>query len=134
MKRRCKDPAKTKHYTDRGITVCERWLKFENFLADMGECPGPIYTLERKENSKGYELSNCVWATRKAQARNRTSNRLLTYKGKTQPITAWAEELGVTYQFLARRLRTGRGVESAFDGPRRKDAKRVKDVPKERLS
>ncbi len=59
------------YYGGRGITVCKAWLKFENFLADMGRRPTPAHTLERKNANKNYTPSNCVWATREAQARNR---------------------------------------------------------------
>ena len=58
------------YYGGRGITVCKRWMKFENFLADMGE-PPPQLTIERKNNNRGYMPSNCEWATRKTQAANR---------------------------------------------------------------
>lgn len=59
------------YYGGRGITVCERWAKFENFLEDMGDKPNIKLTIERKDNSKGYSLGNCFWATRKQQAQNR---------------------------------------------------------------
>jgi hypothetical protein len=69
---RCLNPnnAKFHHYGERGITVCERWKKFDNFYADMGEMPDGL-TLERRDNSKGYSPDNCVWATYTEQNRNR---------------------------------------------------------------
>lgn len=59
------------YYTDRGITVCDRWRHFENFLADMGRKPSPDFTLDRIDNDRGYEMANCRWATRQMQATNK---------------------------------------------------------------
>jgi hypothetical protein len=72
MKNRCFN-VNNKSYLDyggRGITVCERWLKFENFFADMGERPQGK-SLDRINNNGGYEPSNCRWATSKQQVHNR---------------------------------------------------------------
>jgi hypothetical protein len=73
IKKRCLNP-KDKDYPNyggRGVTICERWLRFENFLKDMGERPRPSLSIERRNNGGDYEPSNCYWATRSQQAINR---------------------------------------------------------------
>ena len=84
------------NYGGRGIAVCDEWrYDFDRFVADMGERPSKEYSLERKNNNGNYCSTNCVWATKKEQERNKRSNRLITYNNKTQCLAAWAEELGI---------------------------------------
>jgi hypothetical protein len=73
MRRRCSKPSDPsyKNYGARGISVCERWLDYGNFLADMGKRPTPKHTLDRTNNDGNYEPGNCHWATRSEQAKNR---------------------------------------------------------------
>ncbi len=94
---------KFSYYGGRGIKVCKRWDKFENFLADMGDKPKGL-TIERIDNNKGYFPENCKWVTRKAQTRNRRNNRLITYKNKTQCMVEWAEEYKIKPKVLWDRL------------------------------
>lgn len=72
MKQRCLNPRSHawKYYGGRGIVITKRWLKFENFFADMGERP-PRLTIERTNNEKGYSKRNCIWATRSQQQHNK---------------------------------------------------------------
>jgi hypothetical protein len=71
MLARCNNPNATNwpRYGGRGVTVCDRWRKFENFLADM-DVPPPGLTLDRKDNNLGYFKENCWWATVSEQNRN----------------------------------------------------------------
>jgi hypothetical protein len=83
MKAHCYNPKhKFYHnYGGRGIRICNRWLQsFKNFLADMGNKPGPDYSLDRKNNDSNYEPKNCRWATRKEQMNNMQRQRNMRIK------------------------------------------------------
>jgi|HubBroStandDraft_2_1064218.scaffolds.fasta_scaffold00006_9 hypothetical protein len=106
MIQRCTNPRNDnyRNYGARGITVCERWLIFANFLADMGERPEGL-TLDRLDNSKGYAPENCKWITRKEQLNNKRTNVVIEYMGKSQTLAQWAVELGVDYMALWHKYR-----------------------------
>lgn len=106
------------NYGGRGITVCERWLKFENFLADMGECPKGL-SVERRDNGKGYSPENCYWGTDKQQARNKRSNHIITVHGMTGCVAELAEFFGLNYNHVYSRINRGWTPEDAFLKPKR---------------
>jgi hypothetical protein len=104
-------------YGGRGITACDRWLNVEAFIADMG--PRPCGTsIERVDNSKGYQPDNCKWATPKQQGRNRRSNRMLTANGLTLCVADWADRVGLSKQQIADRLRLGWSDAAAVTTPK----------------
>lgn len=104
-------------YGGRGITVCDRWRDFRNFLTDMGDRPEG-FTLDRFPNVNGnYEPGNCRWATMKQQAVNRRSNRLITFNGETKALQTWAEERGLHHRTLWNRLARGWGLDDALNTP-----------------
>lgn len=118
MLERCTSPTNRdfKNYGERGITVCDRWLSFENFYADMGEKPVGK-SLERKHNDLGYSPENCIWADRVTQNNNRRDNRLLTFNDKTQTLMQWVRETGLSRATVKNRLSAGWSVEKALSTP-----------------
>jgi hypothetical protein len=97
------------HYGGRGIDVCERWkASFENFLEDMGFKPGKSYSLDRINNDLGYSKDNCRWATRKEQARNRRTNKLVLHEGRLVCAVELAKILGLPASTVYQRLASGK--------------------------
>lgn len=82
------------HYGGRGIFVCDRWRQsFENFFADMGDKPGPGFSIEREDNNKGYSPDNCRWATAKEQSHNRRSSQHVMLDGQRIIVAEAARRL-----------------------------------------
>lgn len=120
MIQRCHNPKSCQysHYGGRGIDVCRQWRNsFEAFFEDMGDRPSKEHTIDRIDNSKGYSPDNCKWATRKEQSRNRRSNRIVNHNGKSQTVTEWSEELGISYGAILARLNRGWSTEKALTTP-----------------
>lgn len=123
MIKRC-DDAVNANYGGRGITVCERWREFENFLADLGPRTSARHSLERLDNLLGYQPGNVTWALHKQQMRNTRRTRPVLYRGRQMAVSEAVEIAGsiVTPQNAISRLNRGWTVESAVatkPGPRK---------------
>jgi hypothetical protein len=95
MKQRCLNPNNRAYgnYGGRNISVCERWRRFENFLADMGE-PPPGKSLDRYPNNDGnYEPGNCRWATPREQFLNQRPPKRKRRRADVAEILAYADAL-----------------------------------------
>lgn len=113
MHKRCTEVRCAARYKGRGITVCVRWRRFENFLVDMGEAP-PGLTLDRRDNGRGYSKANCRWATRREQQQNMRSNVNITHAGQTHCMAEWARRIGISKERLHWRLKNGWTIERAL--------------------
>ena len=121
MLNRCrnKNVPSYKRYGEAGITVCKRWHKFENFVADIGDCPSSKHSINRVNNKLGYSKTNCKWATSTEQARNRKNTIMVRHNGKTLPLSSLAEEVGIRRQLLWDRICVrGWTVERAVSQPK----------------
>lgn len=119
MMQRCLNPKQMnfKDYGGRGIKVCERWLKFENFYSDMGPRTSPQHEIERKNNDGGYSPDNCIWATRAEQNRNRRTNHIVSYNDQRITLTDAAKLAGLKPETIRKRLRLGWNIERALSTP-----------------
>jgi len=118
-KRRCsgEDKRCAHDYAERGIAVCAEWSGkdgFKKFFEHVGHRPSPAHSLDRIDNSRGYEPGNVRWATRETQQRNRRYCRQITWNGRTMTITEWERELGLAERVLARRLQRGWSLDRAM--------------------
>lgn len=119
MRTRCNNPNYDKYqwYGGKGISVCPEWDSFNAFQEwALNNGYRDDLTLDRIDVNGNYTPENCRWVDRKEQANNRTSNRMVTYRGKTQSVQLWAEELGFAPSTLYRRLDT-MPVKQAFKKP-----------------
>ena len=119
MLKRCNNPKHEayKNYGGRGISVCERWNSFENFLKDMGERPDG-YFLDRIDNDGGYSPENCRWVSIAESGRNKRCCIYVDFKGKRMLLMQFCKEQGVAYQTIYDRIFTnGWPVEKALSTP-----------------
>lgn len=108
-----------KSYTDyggRGISVCDDWLTYENFRADMGERPSGK-TLGRIDNNGPYCKENCEWQSYKTQARNRRNSHVISYNGASMSMADWADRMRLPYCTLQKRIENGWNISDALNRP-----------------
>lgn len=118
IRARCNNPKNHafKWYGGRGITVCKRWDKFENFFSDMGLRPAGK-SLGRINNNGPYSPENCRWESELQQKRNFRKNRFVVYKGYRRCIADWAERTGINQSLIIWRLNRGWGSKRALTNP-----------------
>lgn len=116
MKQRCYDVnfIHYRHYGGRGIRVCKRWLKFENFIADMGKKPSKNHSLGRIKNNGNYEPGNCRWETRLEQMGNTRRTKKYRFNGKMMTIRQMSDKTGLKYRLIESRLSRGWSVKKAI--------------------
>lgn len=101
-----------KQYGAKGVTICNKWLKFENFRKDMyksylnhvKEFGKKNTTIDRIDNNKGYCKENCRWATMKTQTNNTSRNNILNYKNKKKTLSEWANQYNLKPTLLRQRI------------------------------
>lgn len=119
---RCTKPTHPDYvnYGARGITVCERWLDFANFISDMEPTYKPGLCVERVDNNRGYEPANCVWATMRENIRNRRSTVILDTPWGRMSQGALADKIGMDVVLLDNRVRSGWPMSRLLDPANRK--------------
>jgi len=105
------------NYGGRGITVCKEWLDFKKFYIDMGNKPDSTYSIDRVDVNGNYELSNCRWASKNIQDRNKRNSVYLIYKNKKYILTDLAKKFNLNQQTLKSRLNKGMELEQALTKP-----------------
>ena len=120
--------AENTYYKERGITVCVEWRESFEAFKQWAVANGyePNLEIDRIDNNGNYEPSNCRWVSRKVNARNKRSNKIIEIDGISKSATEWAEQYAIPYKtFMSRFNRGWRGkdllqpVETKFS--KRKD-------------
>ena len=107
-------------YGARGISVCDRWLKFQNFFDDIGDVPFALAQLDRIDCDGNYEPDNCRWSTATENMRNRRGNNYITFEGETHCVTEWEEKCGMPRNMITTRLKAGWDLFKAMNTPPKK--------------
>lgn len=142
MKYRTTHP--NRYYSDRGISISERWKTFAFFKEDMYEgylkhvekFGAKNTTIERINNSKGYSKGNCKWATHAEQWRNKRSSRIINYRGRRLTLSEWSRIVGISQRSLHYRLSKW-SLKKSLETPRLTNKTRVqfiRGLPRKRFS
>lgn len=119
MKWRCLDNEcpRYKDYGGRGVKVCDEWEKDFDCFADWAKENGYEMglTIERKNVNGNYCPENCCWITRKEQTRNKRDTIFVEYNGETKSLMEWCEELGLVYDTIHNRIKSGWDIKLAFE-------------------
>lgn len=132
MKHRCLNPRYKDYprYGGRGIKLCERWMSFENFLADMGGRRAG-QSIDRIDVNGDYTPENCRWADIKTQNKNRTTTSFVTINGVTKCVTDWCKIFNICRQTVVyRHYELGMSWEESLTKPlarKRKNSRYNKD-------
>lgn len=105
-------------YGGSGVSVSSEWEDVEKFFLwafSSGYKDG--LTIDRVDSNLGYSPENCRWSTQKENNRNRKSNKIIDFNGRSMTMIEWSELLGISYQALKARLINGWGVEKALTTP-----------------
>lgn len=109
MKARCQNPNHISYlnYGGRGITVCERWMKFENFYSDMARGYMRGLQIDRRDNNGNYEPSNCRWVNSVQQQRNKRDSCFIEISGITKTLAEWCQLSGLAHGTIRKRIMLG---------------------------
>jgi hypothetical protein len=120
MKTRCSNPnyEMFNSYGGKGISLCSEWESFENFkLWSLSHGYNEKLTIDRIDNSNGYNPDNCKWSTMKQQQNNRTNNHLVKFNGEILTLKQWSEKLNISYPTLLGRFYRGWSATKALTTP-----------------
>lgn len=118
MIKRCEKPTAKDYCVKRGITVCGRWREqngFINFLSDMGSRPSSRHSIDRINNDGNYEPTNCRWATREIQDKNRSNVELVLINNNSYSVAEACRDFSVNENKIYCMVRGGHSKQAAFD-------------------
>lgn len=147
IRARCKNPRHGgfKYCGARGITFCQRWRNFENFIKDVGLRPSPDYSIDRyPDNDGNYEPGNVRWATREQQQANTRKTRYVIFKGERMAFCTAYQALGIPKGIALARIQLGWSAQRAIDTPFRKhkyltaaereEVRKIKGISQDRIA